>query len=166
MANVDKYFPMQGTNKFQTVSFPIVKGFKIDLANTTGATTYTLFRVPKGSIVLGFSAIVRTAMESTNAATLQLGFTGVGSILSTAHGSGAATVGTVITGNSNSALSSKTVQMAYVLTADDTFDCIVGTNKTNAGVVDVFLTYIPVPGVAMSTSDFLTYHPGSTSDNP
>jgi len=159
--NVDKYFPVQGTNKFQTVSFPITKAFKINLANTTGATTYTLFNVPKGSLVLGFTGIVRTAVESTNAATIQIGFTGVGHMLSTAHASAAATAGTVITGNGGSALSSKTYQATYALTADDTFDLIVGTNKANAGVIDVFLTYIPSPVNTLSSSDFLTYNPGA-----
>ena len=81
--------------------------------------------------------------------------------LLTAHGSAAATVGTIITGNSNSALSSGSAQMAYIPTAADTFDFIVGGNVistgSGAGVIDVFLTYIPLPSEDLSTSEFLSY---------
>jgi hypothetical protein len=133
----------------------------VDVSNTTAATTYTLFTVPKGSVVLGFTGRVSAAVESTNAATVQIGFTGVGGMLSTAHASGAATLGTIITGNSNSALSSATYQLPYVLTANDTFDLIVGGNRANAGKIDVFLTYIPVPVDDLSTDEFLTYTPGA-----
>lgn len=158
---VDKYYPVQGTNKFQTTSFPITKAFVVDLANTTGATTYSLFSVPKGSVVLGFSARMSEAHETGGAGTIQLGFTGVGGMLSTAHASAAATAGTIITGNSNSALSSATYQLPYVLTANDTFDLIVGTAAATAGQVDVYLTYVPVPVDDLSTSEFLTYTPGA-----
>jgi len=91
---VDKYYPMQGTNKFQTVSFPITKAFSVDIGEDTATGTHTLFTVPKGSVVLGFIGRVTEALESTAAATVQIGFTGVGGMLSTAHGSGAFTVGT------------------------------------------------------------------------
>jgi len=158
-AKVGKYYPVQGTNKFQTVSFPITKAFRVNLPGKTAAT-HTLFSVPKGSIVLGFSARVATAMESTGA-TIQIGFTGVGSMLSTAHASGAATLGTIITGNANSALSSKTSQMVYCPIADDTFDLIVATQDITtalgAGVLDVFLTYVPMPVDPLTTSEFLSY---------
>lgn len=153
----DKFYPVQGSNRFMTCSFPITKGFHVDLKGST-AGTHTAFSVPKGSVVLGFSARVTEALESTGI-TVQLGFTGVGSMLSTAHASGAATVGTIITGNSNSALSSKTSQMAYIPTADDTFDIIITGPITTAqsGEFDVFLTYIPIPTEDLSTSEFLSY---------
>ena len=161
MFGVDKLYPVQGSNKFQTVSFPITKAFRINLAGSTVGTR-TLFRVPKGSLVLGFVGRVSEAMESSGA-TVQIGFTGVGSMLSTAHASGAATLGTIITGNANSALSSKAAQMVYPLTADDTFDCIIGTGDittgNGAGKIDVFLTYIPAPVDDLSTSEFLSYDP-------
>ena len=112
--------------------------------------------------------MVADALESTNAATVQLGFTGIGTMLSTAHGTGTATKGTIITGNAASALSSKTCQMAYIPTADETFDVIVGGNKFstgsgNGGSIDVYLTYIPLPNGDLSTSDFLSFRPGSTT---
>ena len=157
--NVDKYYPVQGSNKFQTVAFPVTKAFRINCVGST-AGTHTCVSLPKGSIVLGFVARVAEALESTGA-TVQLGFTGVGHMLSTAHASGTATLGTIITGNAGSALSSKTYQAAYCLTAADTFDFIVGsqaiTTGSGAGKIDVFLTYIPVPVGDLDTSEFLTY---------
>jgi hypothetical protein len=162
MFAVDKYYPVQGSNKYETVSFPMTKAFTVDLTNTTGATTYELVTFPKGSIILGFAVRMAEALEATAASTIQFGFTGVGSMLSTAHGSGAATAGTIITGNSNSALSSKTAQMAYVLTAADTFDLIVGTAKISAGGrADCYVVYVPTPQDSLSTSDFLSLSPGA-----
>jgi len=159
MYAVDKYFPVQGSNKFQTYSFPITKAFHVDLKGST-AGTHTCFTVPAGSIVLGFAARVSEALESSGI-TVQVGFTGVGSMLSTAHASGAATVGTIITGNSNSALSSKTTQMVYIPTADDTFDVITSGAMTTAsgytGELDVYLTYIPLPTAVLTTADALSY---------
>ena len=158
--NVDKFYPVQGSNKFQTVSFPITKAFRINCVGST-AGTHTCVSLDKGTIVLGFVARVAEAVESSGSATVQLGFTGVGHMLSTAHGSGAATLGTIITGNGGSALSSKTYQAAYCLTAADTFDFIVGaapiSTGSGAGKIDVFLTYIPIPVGDLDTSEFLTY---------
>jgi hypothetical protein len=155
----DKFYPVQGSNRFQTSSFPITKAFRIVCAGST-AGTHTCFSIPKGSKILGFSARMAEALESSGA-TIQLGFTGVGSMLSTVHASGAATAGTIITGNSNSALSSKTCQMVYIPTADETFDFIVGTGAittgNGSGKIDVFLTYIPLPTEDLSTAEFLSY---------
>jgi len=158
MFQVDKYYPVQGTNKFQTVSFPITKAVSVDFgAQTTANATVALMTIPKGSIVLGFAVRMTELLVSTNAATIQFGFTGVGGMLSTAHGSGAAVVGEIITGNANSALSSKTYQLAYVLTADDTFDLILAADKPSAGKADCFITYIPVPDGDIDTANFVSF---------
>lgn len=154
---IDKFYPVQGTNKFQTVSFPITKAFAVDFgAQTTGNATVALATFPKGAVVLGFAVRITELLVSTAAATIQFGFTGVGGMLSTAHGSGAAAVGTIVTGNSNSALSSKTYQLPYVLTADDTFDLILAVDNPSAGKADCFVTYIPLPTGNVSTADFLS----------
>jgi len=153
----DKYYPVQGSNKFETVSFPMTKALAVDFgAQSTSNATVALCNFVKGSIILGFAVRITEVLTSTSAATIQFGFTGVGGMLSTAHGSGTAAVGTIITGNSNSALSSKTYQLPYVLTADDTFDLILATDAPSAGKADVFITYIPIPNEALSTSDFLS----------
>lgn len=157
MFSLDKYYPVQGSNKFQTVSFPITKAFAVDFgAQSTANATVALATFPKGSIILGFAVRVTETLASTAAATVQFGFTGVGGMLSTAHGSGAATAGTIITGNSNSALSSKTYQLAYALTADDTFDIILATDAPSAGKADCFVTYIPLPMDSIDTANFLS----------
>lgn len=157
MFSLDKYFPVQGSNKFQTVSFPITKAFAVDFgAQSTANATVQLATFPKGSIILGFAVRVTETLASTSAATVQFGFTGVGGMLSTAHGSAACTAGTIITGNANSALSSKTYQLAYALTADDTFDIILAIDPPSAGKADCFVTYIPLPSEAIDTANFLS----------
>ena len=150
---VDKYFPVQGSNKFRTVSFPVTDAFAIDFgAGTTG--THAIKTYKKGSIVLGFVARVTEAMESAGSATIQLGFTGK-PMLTSAIGSGVATLGAVLypIGYSSRVSSASSVE-AYILAADDSFDLIVGTTSLTAGKVDVFLTYIPIPVDDLTTSDF------------
>jgi hypothetical protein len=163
MANVDKFYPVQGSSKFQTVSFPITKAFSIDFgAQTTAANaTAAIYTFPKGSMILGFVARVREALQTGGAGTVQLGFTGT-PILSSAHASGGAGLNVIISpmyAMGSSQLSSLTNQGSYtpmVLKADDTFDCILGTTGPSAGKVDVFVTYIPSPLEDLSTSDFLS----------
>jgi hypothetical protein len=156
---VDKYFPVQGSNKFQTVSFPITKAFAVDVgAQSTSNATVALATFPKGSVILGFAARVTEALVSTAAATIQLGFTGVGYMLTSVHASGAFTVGTILApgGAGASAVSSKQYCIPYVLTADDTFDVILATDAPSAGKADIFVTYVPIPQGNLSTSDFLS----------
>ena len=146
---VDKYYPVQGVNKFQTVSFPMTKAFAVDFgAQSTG--TYQTASFPKGAVILGFSARVTEAMETAGAGTLQLGFTGT-QMLSSATGSAVAVLDAVLRPSTTA------VKVPLVLTADDTFDIIVGTTSCTAGKVDVFVTYIPLPVDDLSTSDFLSY---------
>jgi hypothetical protein len=150
-AQVDKFYPVQGTNKYMTVSFPITKAFRIDFgAQTVGTIECHTF--PKGSMVLGFSARVVEAMESGGAATLQLGFTGK-HMLSSALGSGAATLGLIL---SPMGFTSNTANACppYVLTANDTFDSIIASTYCTAGKVDVFVTYIPLPINDLTTTEF------------
>lgn len=154
---VDKYYPVQGVNKFQTVSFPITKAFVIDAAAATTGT-HTLFTLPKGSRVSGWTARVSESVETLGAGTVQMGLTGVGAMLSTVMASGAMTAGTVLGVSSNTVLTSNTsYQIPVVLTANDTFDFIVATTGLSAGQIDVFLTYTPLPVDDLTTSEFLTY---------
>lgn len=147
--SVDKYYPVQGTNKFETVSYPMTKAFAVDFgAMTTG--TATLYSFPKGAVILGFAARVTEAMEAAGAATLQIGFTGT-AMLSSVHASATATLNTII------APSTTMVLLPLTLTADDTFDIIIGTTSLTAGKIDIFVTYVPIPIEDLSTSDFLSY---------
>ncbi len=152
MGKVAKHYPVQGSNKFETISFPITKAFAVDFgAQAVG--TVALFTVPKGAICIGISARVTEAMESafdTGVATVQLGFTGT-QCLTSAYGSGAATLGLVLQHSS-------TAMLPVALAANDTFDCIIASSDCGAGKAEVYLTYIPVPdGENVSTSDFPSY---------
>ena len=130
MGKVGKYYPVQGSNKFETVSFPITKAIAVDFG-AQAAGTVALFTVPKGAICLGFSARITEAMESASAATVQIGFTGT-DMLSSAHGSGAATLNTIISKPNTSLFA------PYVLSANDTFDIIVASTACTAGKMDIF----------------------------
>ncbi len=146
LQNVGKYYPVQGTNRFQTVSFPITRAFRIDAGAGTTATHQTEV-FPKGAIIHGFSARVVEAFEAAGSATVTMGFTGTDCL--------------------SSALTSATLVLDYIvgpsttadvlpvtLKADDTFDVTIATTNLIAGKVDVFVTYTPIPIVDLSTSDF------------
>lgn len=151
MSKPDKFYPVQGTNKYQTVSFPITKAFRVDFgAGTTG--THAMETFPKGSIILGFCVRIEEAMEAAGSATVQFGFTGK-TMLTSAHGSGTCTLNSILV---PLGLSSNTASAPepYILTADDTFDLIVGTTSLTAGKADIFVTYIPIPGESLDTDDF------------
>jgi hypothetical protein len=153
MFQVDKYHPVQGTNKFQTVSFPITKAVAVDFgAQTTANATVNLCTIPKGSVVLGFAVRITETLASTNAATVQFGFTGK-PMLSTALGSGVAVAGYIahpLGFTSNTAAACP----PYVLTADDTFDIILAVDPPSAGKADCFITYVPIPTGDINTADF------------
>jgi len=151
---VDKYHPVQGTNKFQTVSFPITKAFAIDFGAQSTSTVAELFRVRKGSVVLGFSFKITEAFETTAASApvgFTVGFTGT-EMISSVIASGTAVLGYV------GGPSSTAVKIPITLTADDSFDITTGSSGgATAGKMDVYLTYIPSPIDDLSTSDFLSY---------
>lgn len=149
---VMKYYPVQGTNKFQTVSFPITKAFHVDFgAGTTTLGTVTLEAFKKGSIILGFAAKVVEGYESTGSGTFQIGFAST-QMLTSALSSSVAVLGAVLRPSSSAATT------PHVLTADDTFDFVPGTSVTaSAGKVDVFVTYIPMPNEDLTTADFKSF---------
>jgi hypothetical protein len=116
---VSKYYPVQGSNKFETVSFAMTKAFAVDFgAGTTG--THTMARFPKGALILGFSGRITEAMEAAGSATVQFGFVGT-QMLSSALGSGVAVLNYIV------GPSSTAVVVPIRLAADDTFDIVVGT---------------------------------------
>jgi hypothetical protein len=133
--------PMYGQNKADTaisnVSNIKMRQFSIDFgiqeANT--ATTETFY---KGELILGFSAVVTEALTSSGSATIQLGFSST-TMLSAAVAKATAVVDYPI-GPDNSADAAP-----LLLTANDTFDSIVGTATATAGKVDVTVWYIEAP---------------------
>lgn len=166
---VDKHYPVQGSNKFQTVSFPITKAFAYDFGAQTSGTndTFAIASFPSGAQVLSFTVKIIEALETGGAGTVTFGFTGT-PMLTTAIASGAATIGAVFgpmyAMGVSSQVSSLTAVSAYtpiVLKAEDTFDCAVGTTAPGAttggaGKADIYVTYVPVPNGTLSTSEFLS----------
>jgi len=146
MQQVQKYYPVQGTNKFGTTSYPLVKTFRLDESAHTQDKTSTTHTFKKGSIILGFVAKVTTAVVGASG-TLQLGFTSTAMLSAATAVTDLATAGAIVgpasaTGTGN----------VYVLTADDTFDSINATTAFTAGALDVHVLYVPPPdGVAPST---------------
>ena len=145
--SVQKYYPVQGTNKFQTVSFPMVKAFSIDFgAQAVGTDTTAQF--PKGAMILGFIARVTEAASSAGGtATLQIGFSGT-SMLSSAIAESSLTDGAVFGANGSAPI---------VLSDYDTFDSIVGTEAFTSGKIDVFVLYVPLPSESLDSDNFAEY---------
>jgi len=149
--SVNKYYPMQGTNKYETVSFPITKGFMVDFGAATSSSTNGTETFPKGSIILGFTCVVTEAFETAGTGTIVCGFTGT-QMLSSLIGSGAATVGDVF-GKSTTSISG-----GITLTAEDAFDVTTdNSGAATAGKMDVFVTYVPAPLQGLSSAEANEY---------
>lgn len=136
--SVQRYFPMQGSKRFGTTSLSIVKSFRID-AGAQAATTATTETFHKGDMILGFQAKVTEAFASSDATSVQIGFTGKTMLsASTTKGS---FVANYIIGADQSADAA-----VYTLTADDTFDLTISATATlTAGKLDVHVLYVPAP---------------------
>lgn len=148
-----KYYPIQGSNKFQTVNFPVTSAFVVDFA-TQVAGTYAVKYFPAGSLILGFYGKITEAMETAGSGTVQMGFTSL--MVTSAHASGTATVGTILAPHfptSGTVVSHE----AIVLTANTAFNCIVATNTCTAGKADVFVTWLPPVAEDLSTDEFPVY---------
>lgn len=152
-STVSKFYPVQGSNKFETVSFPITKAFAVDMGAGTSKTN-KLFAFPKGSIILGFAAKITEAVDLASAtATFQLGFVGT-QMLSSKHTTGKAALDVWI-GPSSTAVKIPLVLSTNV-TSSYTFQ-VVASDSFTAGKADVYVTYIPHPHGTLSTADFLSY---------
>jgi len=148
MQQVQMYYPVQGTNKFGTTSFPLTKTFRLDVSAHSADKTSTTHTFKKGSIILGWVAKVTTACASTASGELQLGFTGEAMLSAATAVTSIDAIADVMGPSATAAVFGK----AYVLTADDTFDAINTTGAFTAGALDVHVTYIPPQdGVAPST---------------
>lgn len=149
-----KYYPVQGSNKFGTVSFPMTKAFRIDCGAmvTQAATAVETFT--KGTIILGWVGRVVEAFEGLGAATLIFGFTGT-HMISTTLATGALTLGKIVCQAKFTTLTDVLGYVPYVCsTGDDTFDVTCATTGLSAGKIDIFITYIPLPSEDLSTKDF------------
>jgi len=166
---VNKYYPVQGVNAFQTVSFPITKAFAVDFGvMTSGTATKALASFPKGAQILSFSVRVTEALETGGAGTIKFGFTATPMLTSAAVSTDmalGAILGPMFAMGVSSQVSSLTAAAAYtpiVLKAEDTFDITTGTTAPGAatggaGKADIFVTYVPIPTADLTTANFLSY---------
>lgn len=147
--SVQQMYPVQGTNKFETTSFPISKSFRISVTGNTAAATSPLVVFPKGSTIIGFRGRVTTALTSTGSATLQLGFSGTRMITLAMAKTTVDAEGDIV-GVSVTAGSQKGGPLT--LLADDTFDIITGTAKWTLGKIDVDVFYYPPHNAVLGTN--------------
>ena len=134
-----KYYPMQGSRAFETTSMPIVETFRISAsANTAAATTVGPY-FPIGSMSLGFVGRVTTAFTSTGSATLTIGFLGTSQLSADVAKTSIDAIGDIVGPTATES------PRPLVLTADDSFDIVVGTTYFSAGNMDVHVTYVPPP---------------------
>jgi len=139
--NPQKYYPMQGSRAFATVTLPVTKSFRVNFENGTVTGVKTLAHFSAGSRILGFQCKVNTAFTSVGSLTIQAGFsvTTSGSMSSSAIGK-ATLVADYIFGPSTTY-----VKAPQLLTSADDFDLDVGTTTVTTGQLDVHVTYIPPP---------------------
>ena len=147
---ITKHYPMQGSRRHETTSFPCVKTFRLTCTGIAADKTTTLHQFEKGSMVLGFQGKVTEVFGATG--TLQLGFTGKGMISTAIEMTTLTSVG-VFMGPSTTGAA-----LTYVVEAvSDTFDVInVGYSVTAGGAatgaLDIHVLYVPPPdGAADST---------------
>ena len=143
---IQRYYPMQGSRKYETTSAIVVDTFRLSCTANTGVMTLTGPTYTKGSMLLGFSGKVTTAFTSTGTAKIRIGLIGTG-MSSIIHGLTAVNdIGEIIgPGATNT-------PAVLTLTADDTFDLGVTAVKMSARAMDVRVVYVPAPdGVADTT---------------
>jgi len=143
---VTKYYPVQGTNKFQTVSFPMVKAFMVDFGAQAVGTANLPVTFPKGSTILGIVLRFTEAAASGGAATAEFKI-------------GAATTGALALASmvSGAVVGSTTATTPVVLTADTAFTITVALAAMTAGKAEVFVIYSPIPNEALDTSNFAEF---------
>ncbi len=142
MSLTKNYF--NGISNFPNSAPQCTLDFRLD-CGAQAAGTATLETLPKGSVVVGFRAVVTEAVTSAGSATVQLGFTGK-TMLSAATAKATLVAGYVL-GPDESADAA-----VYTLGVSDTFDSIVGTATCTAGKFDITIFYHPPQDGAMDGS--------------
>ena len=144
--SIQRYYPMQGSTKYETTGAICVSTFRFSATANTAAGTKAGPYFTKGSLILGFCGKVSEAFTSTGSLTLQIGFTGTNLLSAATAKTSVDAIGDVV------GPAAASVPCAMILTADDTFDFIVGTAHASAGKIDCHVAYLPPPdGVADST---------------
>ena len=134
---IKKRYPMSGQKQWETTSMVISRAFRID-AGVQASGTATTEMFDRGSIILGFRAKVTEAFTSGGSATVQLGF--ASNLMISAAVAVATLVANYPVGGQQT---NGSEACPYVLTASDTFDCIVGAATLTAGKFDVDVYHVP-----------------------
>lgn len=148
--SASKFFPVQGVEKFETVSFPVTKAVKVDFsAATTG--TYTVLSIPAQSIILAAAAHFTEGYESAGSGTIKLNISGT--VIST-------------TSLSSSVASLDAWAPFYTLASGGLIDSVTVPGKVqlvvetsgaaSAGKADVFVTYLELPKESLGDTDFVS----------
>ena len=133
---VSKYFPIQGSNLFETYSSVVVEGYRLDLSTaTTAAATQAFGTLPGNCILMGFYGIVRSDLAGTGVLTIDI------ANLTAALGA-AASQGTVFGDTEASAVRQNLADLEATVTVAD----------MTQGVVDIYVAYIPMPRGPLSSA--------------
>jgi len=154
MGLIKNYF--NGLINYPTTSPPATLDFRVD-AGVQIANTNALVTLPKGSFIYGFRVVVTEAVVGSGSATVQFGFTGLG-MLSLAVAEATLVAGYVFGSHAAGIATNSVMSAPHVLTASDTFDCIVGAQTLTAGKFDITIFYHPPQDGAMDSSykEFVT----------
>ena len=153
MGLIKNYF--NAIANFPTTSPPCTIDFRVDMGVQVIGTA-ALVTIPKGSFIYGFRAVVTETVVGSST-TVQFGLSGLG-MLSLAVPEATLVAGYVF-GSHAAGIATNSVQSApHVVTASDTFDCIVGGGTATAGKFDVTIFYHPPQDGAMDSSykEFVT----------
>jgi hypothetical protein len=153
MQQIQKYYPMQGSRRYETTNFPCVKTFRLTCTGMTSNKTSTYQSFERGCVVLGFQAVVNTVFAVTGL--LRLGFTGQ---LCYSTLTGFPTTDLTTLGNAFGP-SATGIGCSYTITAvSDTFDGLSNTKTLTSGKLDIHVLYVPPPNGEADSTTFKTYY--------
>ncbi len=152
MQQIQKYYPMQGSRRYETTNFPCVKTFRLTCTGMTSNKTSAFQQFERGSIILGFQAVVNTAFAVTGL--LRLGFT---SQLCYSTLSGFPTTDLTTVGHAFGP-SATGIGCSYTIIAvSDKFDGLSNTKTLTNGKLDIHVLHVPPPNGNAPTT-FKTYY--------
>ena len=149
------YYPAQGSKRFATSAFPMVKSFRVDFGDSSASQVTKLCHFPKGTYVLGWYGVVREAFTSTGSAVLTSGF---GVTTSASFSSSVIAKSTLVENYYVIPSSTYTATPKLYSTAATNFDIHLNTAKCSAGIIDYHIIYVPPPDGKIKDDDvFLSF---------
>lgn len=135
MSYREKHYPMGGSIHWGTTDMIVSRSFRVDAgAQAAGTDTTETFR--KGDAIFGFRVHVTEAVTSGGSATVQFGFSST-TMLSAAIAKATLVIGYCVGADATADAA------PLILSADDTFDIIVGVATLTAGQFDIDVYYAP-----------------------